>query len=519
MRRSGAVWVVVAGFLLGLSGCDRETAPPVAEQPTYTGVELTVGVLGDPALRRLIESQKGEWEETRGGSIRLETEPLPPPSLGQLDVILFPGQSLGQLVDLGLLGDLPRALTDAPEAPAPPPGDPEATTASPPDDPIEFGRVFPPFRDEAGHYGEARLGLPIGGSALVLAYRKSALSEAPDSLKDAAKSAGIALEAPATWEALEQLARFLHGRDLDGDGQPEAGISLALGQDDAEEVALSILLARAAAGGLHRDYFSFLMSTDTLEPWIDLPPFVEALAGLAALASSAPEGAAGFNAEQARIAFRDGKAALLIDRADRVRQWVAEGDQAAIGVAPLPGSSKVFDPDRKAWDEKEQGEVNRPTYLPARNCWLVGVSAKSPNAEAARDFARYLIESETAARIREDRDLPLLPIRSDLIGQGPPAARDIAAVDRRAWSDALSATFLAPKVVIGLRIPEAEGYMADLDRARLEAVGGADPAAALRMAAEAWRARTARLGQDRQLWHYRRSLLHFATSPEPPARP
>ena len=94
--------------------------------------------------------------------------------------------------------------------------------------------------------------------------------------KAAARQAGLTLEPPTTWEQLDSLARFFHGRDWNGDGKPDLGIALAIGSD-AEGVGDATFLARAASLGQHRDHYSFLFDSDTMAPRIDTPPFVEAL--------------------------------------------------------------------------------------------------------------------------------------------------------------------------------------------------------------------------------------------------
>ena len=58
----------------------------------------------------------------------------------------------------------------------------------------------------------------------------------------------------------------------------------------------------------------------------------------------------------------------------------------------------------------------------------------------------------------------MLPVRSSLLSQGPPDPRAALGVDARQWSDAVNQTLIARRVVPGLRIPQAEGYLADLSR-------------------------------------------------------
>jgi multiple sugar transport system substrate-binding protein len=86
------------------------------------------------------------------------------------------------------------------------------------------------------------------------------------------------------------------------------------------------------------------------------------------------------------------------------------------------------------------------------------------------------------------------------------------------WSVAVKQTLTAERVVPGLRIAGADGYLSDLAKGRASAVAGEAPEKSLRAVAKAWTERTAAKGQKRQLWHYRRSLNKLVTSPQPPER-
>src|SRR5262249_54561798 len=136
----------------------------------------------------------------------------------------------------------------------------------------------------------------------------------------AAERASVVLTPPATWEELDAQARFFHGRDWNDDGAPDHGIALALGPDPGF-LGEGILLARAASLGQYRDQYSFLFDADRMTPRIDTPPFVAALEGLAGLKDLGPPGMTDFDAEAARQAFRRGKVALLIDRAEMAAHW------------------------------------------------------------------------------------------------------------------------------------------------------------------------------------------------------
>jgi multiple sugar transport system substrate-binding protein len=383
--------------------------------------------------------------------------------------------------------------------------------ASGPDDTFQYMDIAQAFREDVSKYGPERVALPCGGSALVLVYRRDAFES--DGNRQAARKSGLSLEQlPSTWPQLDALAKFFQGRDWNGDGAPDHGIALALAADK-EGVGDATFLARAASVGLHRDHYSFLFNADDMAPRIASAPFVEALRDLVALKACGPTGIERFDAAAARESFRTGKVALLIDRAERAATW---SHGKPIGVAPLPGSERVFDPTRKEWISSSPR--NAPSYLPRGGGWLVGINGglAGTQLEAALDFAKYLANPENSNRLRAERAFAMLPVRTSQMSQGLPDPMSAPDVDSRLWSEAVSRTLLAERVVPGLRIPGADGYLSDLSHARVAAAGGEAPEKALAGVAKAWAERTKAAGPKRQLWHYRRSLNFLAKGNQPP---
>ena len=504
--------MVSMGALAGLLaivqvGCDGgKTAPPAAAKP-FEGKKLVVGVLGDPAILGSIATQRGEWRAQTGADLVLREGPVDPKAISGVDVLVFAGDRIGDLVDAGALAILPDSAVLAPEPTAEGTAEPAATAP----DVLAYKDILPACRDQVAKYGPDRFGLPIGASALVVAYRRTAFDD--PSNQEAAKAAGLKLEPPKTWDQFDALAKFFQGRDLNGDGQPDAGVALAWGADP-EGVGDAVFLARTAASAFHRDQFSFLLDSVTTAPRVASPPFVETLRALVALKGSGPPGAEKFDADAARKAFREGHAALLIDRAEKAGTWGTEG--AAVGVAPLPGSGRVYDPSREVWDDSPT--PNRPSYLPSGGGWLVGVVASSSDRAAAEALVKYLAGPDSTNRLRAERGFPMLAVRTSQLAQGLTNPRSAPGVEPRPWADAVSRTLNSGKVVPGLRIPGTPGYLADLTRARLAALNGEAPEAALAALAQAWSDRTRSLGPERQTWHHRRSLNGPTTPDQPPAR-
>jgi multiple sugar transport system substrate-binding protein len=503
-------------------GCGGATEANKKLNPSFTGISLKVGTIGDPAILAGAKLQRGEWVASRSGSLEFVDQPVEIAGISDLDVVLFPGERMGDLIDAGALAVIPRSALIPPR-----PDDTTEDLATNRDDeeqrpqepsgPVEafqYSDIVPAFRDQVARYGSDVVGFPYGGSALVLVYRQDAFRKGGKN-EAAAKEAGIELAPPRTWQEFEALARFFHQRDWDGDGKPDFGVSLPLGED-TDHVANTLFLARAAAPGQRRDYFSYLFDAETMAPRLETPPFVEALESLVALRQFGPPGIEGFDAKAAREAFRSGHVAMLIDRAEKASTW---SHGKPIGVAPLPGSLRVFDPVRKAWEDVST--PNAPSYLPFGGGWLIGVrrGLEGTKQEAAIDFARFLADPENSNRIRNERSFAMLPFRIAQMGLGMPDPTSAPDVDVREWSDAVSRTLMAEKVVPGLRIPEAGGYLTDLTAGRVAAMKGEPVAKALANIAANWTKRTAAFGKKRQSWHYQRSVNSpLATDSELPPK-
>src|SRR5579864_127955 len=364
MRRR---WLALG--LLGLSGCGAGGSNPTAAERPFRGVKVVVAAFDAPAFLKIVASQRGEGQDTQGAEAAIQQTAVDPQSFKApgLDVLLFTGDSLGDVVDAGALAVLPDSLVrpssrvDAEPAP-------DAATPEPARDALEFSDILLPFRDQVAKYGSDLMALPCGTSALVLVYRRDALQRAEN--RAAAETASLTLEPPRTWEQFDALAKFFHGRDWDGDGKVDYGVGLALGSD-AEGLGEDIFLARAAALGQHPHQYSFLFDADTMEPRIASPPFVAALASLVAMKTFGPPGMERYDAEAAREAFRSGQVAFLIDRAEQASRWSDPKQPIQVGVAALPGSLRVYDPERRVWETATS--LNRPGYLTRGGGWLVGL--------------------------------------------------------------------------------------------------------------------------------------------------
>ena len=222
---------LVVGTLV--AGCQNKSAVPKSPSPSFAGISIKVGAIDDAAILAGVAQQLGEWEASRHGDIQIRDEPVTPESLGDVDVVIFSAQRLGDLVNAGVLAQFPTRPFCLPGRPKTRRGDRTRRSAEQAKDALEdtfqYMEIAPAFREHVSRYGPERVALPCGGSALVLVYRRDAFESASN--REAARQAGLSLEQPpTTWSQLDALARFFQGRDWNGDGSPDHGIALALGR-------------------------------------------------------------------------------------------------------------------------------------------------------------------------------------------------------------------------------------------------------------------------------------------------
>ena len=194
--------LVICGVLL--AGCQKAEVPsnPI---PTFPGISIKVGALGNVAILGGVAPQRGEWEASRKGEIAIRDESLTPETLSSVDVILFPAQQLGELVNAGVLAPIPNVAV----LPAAPPEDETGNqerreqdlAKAAQDDTFQYKDIAPAFREDVSKYGPERVALPCGGSALVLVYRRDAFASVPN--REAARQAGLSLDAVSRPEPVE----------------------------------------------------------------------------------------------------------------------------------------------------------------------------------------------------------------------------------------------------------------------------------------------------------------------------
>src|SRR5215471_6902330 len=141
MARSCVGLMIVAALSsFGGCGCGTQEKIPAVPARAYQGITLVVAAVGDRAILDTVNAQRGEWEERQRATVTIRNEPVDPAAARGVDVVIYPGDRLGDLVDAGVLEVLSEsALVSPPRASDE--GEAETKSAAEPEDHYGFSDI------------------------------------------------------------------------------------------------------------------------------------------------------------------------------------------------------------------------------------------------------------------------------------------------------------------------------------------------------------------------------------------
>ncbi len=168
-----------------------------------------------------------------------------------------------------------------------------------------------------------------------------------------------------TWEDALEVAQFFNGKDWNGDGDPDDGITLHLkvgGQGFFHFLALSAPYVAIPAPGddprqvdqYHNVYF---FDPETMEPLINSPGHVRALEMLIALSKAGPSAMWGWELGEAWADFLSGNAIMTFSWGDvgSLSQDPAQSViQGKLGARGIPGTKFPYDMEAGEFLELEE---------------------------------------------------------------------------------------------------------------------------------------------------------------------
>ncbi|WP_254513041.1 ABC transporter substrate-binding protein [Anatilimnocola floriformis] len=453
--------IVIGLTLLALTGCPQPAPPPPSPSGTVE-TPLRVMVVDDPPLAAALAREWLAHTEKKIDLVEVTTAKAAAAEQLPVDVVICPPKLLGQFATRDLLLPLEEsALTD----PA-----------------YERDEILPALKDVETTWGRRTVAVPLGSPQLALWYRADLLP------------AGT--QPPRTWEEYAALVEKF---------EKEPGeLKQITAEPLADGWAARLLLARAAAGALHRDQLSPLWNLETMEPLIANPPFVRALEQLAKDNRGAGERKLlspvecyeKFQAGECLFALGwpgqsvDGKSTTLADK--------------QYGVTQLPGSREMFQPTSAKWEGVENSETIHVPFLSASGR-VAAVTRASAQPKIATQFILWLSGPTVSGRAAAESRATTVFRKSHLLGswQAPAELRQPLTM----YGEVLFAQPLAGRRFALPRIPGSDEYLAALDRAVLATVKEEKPAQeALQTAAKEWQAITAARGLAKQQRTLRSSL-------------
>jgi multiple sugar transport system substrate-binding protein len=470
-------------------------ATPVPEVKPYEGVEVNVLTFTGPQIAEPLQRRGPDFTALTGAKINVIIVPFSDLYMSILtdmatetnayDAWVFAPQWMADYVGPGYVED----LTDRVAA----------------DEALEWEDIAPFFRDFSATYGGRIYTIPLDGDFHMVYYRTDLLEEA-------------GLEPPATWDDYLEIAAYFHGKDLNGDGDPDYGscISKKRGAQAywwITSVAAPFIQSKGTSQGTFFD-------TETMEPLVNNEAFAAALDIYAESTKYGPPDELVLDVGDTRSLFTAGRCALTLDWGD-VGTLAIDPETSVVmdktGAVITPGSTRVLD-----WETGKLVDCDAATcpyaiagvnHAPFASFggWSGGISAAADPIvkDAAYDFFSYMCQP---AQSNVDVTIGASgynPYRTSQFlnrqqwvkaGMSPAAASD--------YLGAIEASLASPNMVLDLRVPQNARYQqVVLDTAISQFVAGEITRdECMKQIYDGWEEITEELGREEQLEAYRGTL-------------
>jgi hypothetical protein len=311
------------------------------------------------------------------------------------------------------------------------------------------------------------------------------------------------MEIPRTWAALGQSAAKLYERQSAGE-LPQS-VSSVIAQPLSPGWAARNLLARVASSIRDRRRYSDVFALTSMEPRIDLPPFVRALEELIADQQRSADPAARLTPEEVYAAVCDGRAAMGIGCWPFARGEPGAAEASTLlGFALLPGAGELYSDSDNAWSDRD--EVLQVPLLAAGG-HVGSVVHGTRRQRVAWNLLRQLASPEWSTTIGPAGHMAAPFRQSHLTELRPWVGEELADESVAQLRSGLQEYYAADVTLTVLRIPYAAEYLKVLDEAVLSALEGRVTAqAALSEASQQWSQLVERHGRKRQAEAYLRGF-------------
>lgn len=344
----------------------------------------------------------------------------------------------------------------------------------------------------------------------VMYYRRD-LIEDPEHQAAFKAQYGYDLKVPDTIQEFRDVAEYFNGKDLNGDGTPDNGLTMHLKVGGQGMFHFMSFSAPFVIGPDNPKLYWF--DPETMQPLMDSPGHQAAMEALVDLIQFGPEAMMGWSLGESWDHFLRGQAALTFTWGDLGALAQQEGSQVKgkTGAAPMPGTTQYYDITSGQWKQVEG--VNKVGNTTGGS-WA-GVISKFSDAPDCTYFLLALMAHPEKSKVYAYRGWDgvdpgrfshyLPPAGTNTIDGYVAAGWDPG--DAESYTFAYYENFGSELMFPYLRIPGTFEYWTALDIHLSEAATGQKTAAeALKATVDDFNAITDRLGRDLQREIYVKSL-------------
>jgi multiple sugar transport system substrate-binding protein len=349
----------------------------------------------------------------------------------------------------------------------------------------------------------------------VMYYRRDLFEDAEHQAAFAEKY-GYDLAVPVTWDQFRDIAEYFNGKDLNGDGEPDSGVTMHLKVGGQGMFHFMSFSAPYVIGPDNPTAYWF--NPETMVPLVNSQGHLNALNKLIEISKQGPEAMFGWSLGESWDYFLAGRAALTFSWGDLgalAQETPDRGGKSTVkgmtGSAMIPGTLGYFDPiNSKLIETTEPNMVGNTTG----GSWS-GIINKASKAPEATYFLLALMATKEKSvvygyrgwdGVDPGRSFHFLPPNGDNSLEGYEGA-GWDPKDAEEYTNAYFEVFGAENQFPYMRIPGTFEYWQAMDVRLSEAVTGqSEPQAALDAIVSDFEGITDRLGRDAQAEVYRKSL-------------
>ncbi len=468
---------------------------PTPEAKPYEGLEVNILTFTGPQIAEPLQRRGPDFTALTGAKINVIIVPfsdlyqkiLTDAATGTnaFDAWVFAPQWMADYITPGYMED----LTDRIKA----------------DQAIQWDDIAPFFRNFSAMYNGRTYTIPLDGDFHMVYYRTDLLEQE-------------GMKPPETWEDYLTIAAFFHGKDLNGDGDPDYGscISKRRGTQGWQFV-WSFVTPYVQTQGTSQGAF---FDTETMKPLVDNDGWRKAMEIFKETSKYGPPEELNMDVGDTRSLFVTGRCALSLDWGD-IGTLAIDPETSKmmdkVGAVVTPGTTEVVDfktGKLVACDETTcpyaVNSVNHAPYA-CFGGWSAGINAaaKPEVKDAAYAFFSYMSQPAQSNVDVTIGKTGFNPYRTSQFlnreqwvkaGMSPRAAA--------LYLGAIEDSLASPNMVLDLRIPQNQRYLQIvLDTAMSQYLAGEiDLDQYQKQVYDGWEEITDELGRDTQLEAYRGSL-------------